>query len=358
MFLTALLLAASAAPTPSLGALAAPSSAPEARAPLADAPLAPKEKAQDPSPENSPSAKDDEATPADLPDGVVARLGDVDITLADYKDELFKIYGYGALNEFLHRRLLATEAARLKIQVTEAELAKGWDQEWTAMVARSRGSEKDVIQNLKALGYTAAQYKDQFLVGMHAKLLENRIIQTLRVPTEVQLRARFDLDYGLNGERVVLRHLVLNRSRTKAAMRAVGTAPELMTIEHIDKEIERKAAELFTQAQGDVDFEELCRQSSHDLSVAQNGGVIPNYNFLHYGEEIAAATHAAPVGKVVGPIKLSAGTHLLKVESRVVTDFAKVRSVLNATLMAMEPSHAERAGLKARLAAETKIERR
>ncbi|MFT4711147.1 MAG: hypothetical protein ACI9D0_002150 [Bacteroidia bacterium] len=353
MFLTALLLAASASPTPFLGILANTS-----------APTGPVQEvvdrnpiAQDPAPENSPPQEDPEAR-EQLPDNVVARLDGVDISLQQYKDELFKIYGYGALSEFLHRRLLAKEARRLSVAVTAEELELGWQQEWAAMLARSRGIELDVRENLKAIGYTPEQYKDQFLVGMHATLLENRIIQTLRVPTEAQLLARFDLVYGLNGERVVLRHLMLNRSRTKTTLRSLGTAPELMTNAHLDAEIQRKSAELLALAQGDEDFEALCRAHSHDISVTQNGGVIPNYNFKHYGELIAAAVHAATVGEIIGPIQAPSATHLLKVESRVITEFATVKDALIAELMAEPPVHVERAALKARLASETVIERR
>ena len=353
MFLTALLLAALATPNPSLGALAATSSL------AGPAPVAVETAArdQDPAPEISPPSDEPEARD-ELPEGVVARLGDENITLQQYKDELFRIYGYGALNEFLYRRLLGKEALRLGIAVTPEELELAWQQEWAAMLARSRGIAKDVHDNLKAIGYTAEQYKDQFLVGQHASLLESRVIQTLRVPTDAQLAARFDLVYGLNGERVVLRHLMLNRSRTKSALRALGTTPELMTNEHLDVEIARKANELLASAQAGEDFEVLCRANSHDISVAQNGGVIPNYNFKHYGEDIAAAVHAATVGEVFGPIQAPAGTHLLKVESRVITEFASVKDSLIAELMAEEPSHVERSALKARLTSETKIERR
>ena len=353
MFLTALFLAASVGPIPSLDALAAPSTPTRSGLEIAETePLA-----QDPVPENSPPGGEPEAR-EELPEGVVARLGDQDITLQQYKDELFRIYGYGALSEFLYRRLLGKEALRLGIEVTAEQLELGWQKEWTAMLARSRGIELDVRNNLKALGYTVEQYKDQFLVGMHATLLEDQIIQTLRVPTEEQLRARFDLVYGLNGERVVLRHLMLNRSRTKTALRAVGTPNELMTNDHLDAEIARRAAELLALAQGSEDFETLCRANSHDISVAQNGGVIPNYNFKHYGSDIADAVHAATVGEVFGPIQAPAATHLLKVESRVITEFAAVKEALIAELMADPPSNIERAALKDRLTSETTIERR
>jgi len=353
MFLTALLLAASATPTPSLGALAATSS-PTGRLSGAVELAAPN---QDSAPGISPPQVESKS-PDELPEGVVARLGDEEITLEQYKDELFKIYGYGALSEFLYRRLLGKEALRLNNAVTPEELELAWQQEWTAMLARSRGVEKDVHDNLKAIGYTAEQYKDQFLVGQHATLLEGRIIQTLRVPTSAQLAARFDLLYGLNGERVVLRHLMQNRSRTKNALRALGTAPELLTNEHLDVEIARRAAELLAAAKAGADFEALCRAHSHDISVTQNGGLIPNYNFKHYGEDIAAAVHAATVGKVIGPIQAPAGTHLLKVESRVITEFATVKDSLIAVLMADEASYVERSALKARLISETKIKRR
>ena len=81
----------------------------------------------------------------------------------------------------------------------------------------------------------------------------------------------------------------------------------------------------------------------------QNGGVIPGYNYKHYGPEMAAAVRAAEVGVVTGPVRTNAGLHLIRVEERVVTKLEDVRAELVAELSAAEASYMERGALKQRL---------
>jgi hypothetical protein len=306
---------------------------------------------------NKGTSASDDAEP-DLPPEAVARVGGRLISLDEYKEELFRLNGYGPLGDFIHRRLLNAEGERLGLVVTESELEIAWNKEWTMMLARSRGNQAEVEANLQSLGYTIGRYRAQYFIGQRATMIENKIIKHLRIPEEKALRLQFDFQYGLNGERVVLRHLMLNRSRTKSALQAAATPAELMTNNHLDRAMEKKAVEILSKVREGQDFEALCRAESHDLSVTQNAGVIPGYNFKHYGSDVAKAAHTAPVGEVVGPITATAGLHLLRVESRVVTRFEDVKDVLFAELKANDASYAERAALTGRLFRETEVERR
>jgi hypothetical protein len=366
MFLVALLFATSsspiAAPAPCglfelLNRESAPLSAQPQTGPQNQPQDGSEKETRNQGPEDTRNLKGDSEV-SDLPPGVVARIGDKVITLEEYKEELFRLNAYGPLGDMIHRRLLDAEARRLQLKVTEDQLEAAWTQEWAMMLARSHGNTDEVMSNLDSLGYTKERYQAQYFIGQLATMQENLIIKKLRIPTEEQLRTQFDFAYGLDGEKVVLRHLMLNRSRTKSALQAKGTPPELLTNMHLDRAMDAKAKELMIRVAEGEEFDTLCRAESHDLSVNQNAGVIPGYNFKHYGEAIASAVHAASIGEVVGPVTGASGLHLLKVESRVMTKFEDVRELLFVELKAKEASYAERAALTGRLFRETKVERR
>ncbi|MDF1798608.1 MAG: peptidylprolyl isomerase [Planctomycetota bacterium] len=293
---------------------------------------------QSPGPEPAPTAPE-----------VVARIGEDEISLDEYKQHLFELFGLGALEDLVYVRLLEAEAASLGLAVTPEELDASWHEERRSMIARARGDERVMLETLTELGYTEETYRRRYEFSAKPALLEAKIARAQRTVSEEALLERFEFLYGVGGEKVVLRHLMLNHTRTRAERQAAGVTGAGLEHEAIEAAMDARGAELFAQLEAGVDFEALCRGASHDISVHQNGGVIPGYNYKHYGAEMAAAVRAAEVGALVAPFRSSAGLHLIRVEERTVTKLEDVRESLVTELMASDATYQERGALKLRL---------
>lgn len=246
-------------------------------------------------------------------------------------------------------RLLDAEAASLGLTITTEELDASWNEERRSMIARARGDERVMLETLTELGYTPESYRRRYEFSARPALLEAKIVRAQRTVSDEALLERFEFLYGVGGEKVVLRHLMVNHTRMRADLQAAGATEAELSHEAIEAAIDARGVELFAQLEAGVDFEALCRGISHDISVHQNGGVIPGYNYKHYGPEMAAAVRAAEVGALVAPFRSPAGLHIIRVEERSVTSLDEVREVLVAELSAAQPTYQERGDLKLRL---------
>ena len=301
---------------------------------------------------------DREAPTAELPADLAARIdGELTITFDEYKTHLLTLYGRGPLQELVYQKLLDREAALLGLEIDSSLVQEQLDEQWRRYVdIRHQGNLDAVQSELELGGFTPESYRNLMRVEIERKVREDALILAGRAFTDEDLRARFDQTYGMGGVAVEVRHLFLNRARMSKELERLGIDPREMTPEELDRRLMLRAEELRAEVAAGADFESLVRQYSHDLSVGQNGGIIPNYNYRRYGEPLARAVRAAEVGSVSAPVPTVAGVHLIRVESRTVTSFETVRETLRATLLDEEPSMTERGELRARLFAAAKIE--
>jgi len=294
--------------------------------------------------------------PAPLPPGAVARIGKDLITQDEYEAYLFQLAGYGPLRDFAYKRLLEDEAKRLGVEATQADLDAEWAREELALVARSGGDPAQLTADLDAMGYGYEGYKRRFLLGAAPKLLEEHIILATRTVKEPAVLEYFNRVYGEGGVKVVLRHLMLTRSKMKAELTTRRIPVAELTIPRLDLEISGRAKALIAELAGGADFETVAKRESADLSVHQNGGVIPNYNYKHYGNELADAVCAAEVGVISGPAQTQAGVHIFIVEERTTTTLEEARPAIIKALLVADATYPERAALKQRLLREHPVQ--
>lgn len=311
--------------------------------------------ADEPSPAAEQDRAGDRAAPRPeaepVPDGVAALIDDeLVITLDEYKDHLLTLYGKRPLEELVYRRLLEREADRLGVAVEAAAVEAAVEEQWHQLLElRHRGRLEDVERELGEAGYTPATYRASLRSRARIEALEAAIVEAGRVVTEEQVAERFERDFGAGGVRVEVRHIYLNRARLKADLIRAGADPTALDNAALDVELEQRAEALLGELEAGADFEALARAHSHDLSVQQNGGFIPGYNYRRYGEPLAQAVRAAAVGEPTGPVHSMSGLHLIEVTARTVTDLESVRDELAATLAAEPASWKERGELRARL---------
>ncbi|MEM8601867.1 MAG: peptidylprolyl isomerase, partial [Bacteroidota bacterium] len=105
--------------------------------------------------------------------------------------------------------------------------------------------------------------------------------------------------------------------------KVVGTAPadgQTVRARHILVEDEATAQNLLGQLEQGVAFEALAAQHSTDTSNKDQGGDLGWFGEGRMVPEFQAASFAAPVGEVVGPVQTQFGYHLIRVDARATQD--------------------------------------
>lgn len=286
----------------------------------------------------------------------IATVDGAPITRGAYADHLIEISGTKPLEDFVHAELLADELAALGAEdALAAAVDAAWEEERATMLLRTSGNAASLEDDLATIGFTLEGYRARFLAFKRVELMEDLIVLATRTVDPDALAARFELEYGEGGVKVEVRHLMMNRAQLKAGLVKQGTDPKTLDNATLDALIDERLRELRAELEAGADFETVARRESFDISVKGNGGLIPGYNYKHYGPAFADAVRAAEVGALVGPVTSSAAVHLFVVESRVTTALDDVRAELEALLLAEPVEFPERAALRARLFAEHEV---
>jgi len=291
------------------------------------------------------------------PAPVIATIDGAPLTLAAYQDFLWAVQGAALLDEFVHHELVLRAAARAGHQVDAAAIEADFAPFWQRLIAQDPGGESGVLARLSEQGRTLADARRQFRQARRLERAEDFLAQRTRVIDDAALRARFERDYGKGGVKVELAHVFLNRSALRAELAQRGVPAAELTLERLDRDLATRAAELVQRLGAGEAFDALARSTSHDQATRAQGGVIADYNYDRFGDELAAAVRAAEVGVPFGPVQGAAGIHIGLVRSRVTTKLADVREELLQRIARDPASPKERMELRQKLRAEAKVER-
>lgn len=293
-----------------------------------------------------------------LPDFLAARVGGtLAISLDEYRDFLLARNGRRPLNELIYRRLVDQRAAEAGITVSPEEVEAAVQSSWSQLLdLRHGGDEQALAAELWNAGFRSEEHLANVRLEARRDLLENALCQRDRVLDEAVLRERFNLEYGVDGERVEVRHLLISKSKLRAELISLGRDPASLTDVVLDEAMLDRAQSLMEELEEGADFEVLAKVHSHDNSVRSNGGRIPGYNYARYGAPMAAAVRTAQVGKATGPVVTTAGVHLILVDSRTVTAFEDVVEGLRTGMAAEPASWEERSLLRSEMLGSTAIE--
>jgi len=296
------------------------------------------------------------AAPADaLPAGLAARFGEHAITLEEYRDYLVLLYARGPLQRMIDARLVRSAAERSAVVVTAAELEEAVETTWRSYLERFHGDEQGFVQEIARQGFTRDDYRAYLREEKEVELLAGKLCQRTRVVDEDAVRARFERLYGVDGQRVEVRHVFLAPARLRADLQRAGAPPGELEPDAVAAALDARARAILAELADGADFAAVAARESHDISAPKNGGALADYNYRTYGEEFASAVRAAEVGVPVGPVRTRAGVHVIEVTSRTATDLAAVRDEIAAALAAEPATWSEIEALKARLRSEVEI---
>lgn len=296
--------------------------------------------------------------------------GGIVVTADDYLQHLYASIGSARLRELLLDRVIAAAVATLPADAIAPEVAavlQDPDAEARRIVAArvrdEHGGDRQAYRTLlETLGVTPAE--DLWSTRLSA-LREARIaalVQSERQPTPERLRRVFDEHYGVDGMRVVVRHVFQSFGAERHKAREAGRTPAEAEVEEA---VRKRVAGLMALHEKGTPFHLLVARGSEDPSgrvlaldpqTAARAGEIEGYNFQHFGPEFAEVVRSMQPGEVRGPVRTSHGYHIVELVSVVRTDMSDVEPRLRELLRREPPSLAERRLLLERLSAESGID--
>ncbi len=218
-------------------------------------------------------------------DQLVATVNGEPIT----KDELFEaMYPQGgreALEQLITRKLIAQEAAREGLEVSDEEL----DEEIGNIIDESFQGQQEEFENV--LEYYGISF-DAFREDARLNLLVRKLAMSRIDTSEEEVREYFD------------------------ANRSLFDLPEEVEARHILVETEAEAEEIVAQLEEGADFAELAGEYSIDSSNKDEGGYLGFFGRGMMVPEFEEAAFSLAVGDLSGPVSTNFGFHIIEVLDR------------------------------------------
>ena len=124
----------------------------------------------------------------------------------------------------------------------------------------------------------------------------------------------------------------------QAAYDANKDAQTTVCVHHILVDTEDEANQVIDRLNNGESFADVAAEVSTDTNSGQNGGDLGCAAPSSYVSEFAAATLAAPIGEVYGPVQTDYGFHVLIVDSREVPTFDDMKADLITQLKGQQAS--------------------
>ena len=236
---------------------------------------------------------------------------------------------------FIREVLLAEEADREKIQISDGELQHNVDTELENMKQQFSG-EQEFEDELKKEGVTQDDLKSEIQEKLLRRLKANRVLQAKQreLPdtvfvTDDEVRNYFRVhpkDYERIKFSIILFHL-------KPGVRKAYVA-----------EVEKQARELLAKLKAGADFAAAAKKYSEDQGTASKGGEVGSVYRTDLDPELAKGIFAIPA-KGMGIVRTPDGVYIVKVESKGAADYDAVASGIKEHLLKQKQENAFNAWL-------------
>lgn len=205
------------------------------------------------------------------------------------KDELFEIMyaqgGADALEQLIARKLIAQEAARVGLEITEEEM----DEEVDSIIGDNfQGSREDFLEVLELYGISEESFREDARLN----LLVRKLAMTKIDLSDAELRGFFNEN------------------------RFLFEQAEEIEVRHILVETEEAAAEVVARLDGGEDFAGLASEFSIDMSNKDNAGYLGFFGRGVMVPEFEEAAFGLAVGEVSGAVESPFGFHVIELLDR------------------------------------------
>ena len=216
---------------------------------------------------------------------VVATVNGEKITKQELYDAFVANGGASILEQLISERLIAQEAAKLGIEVTDAEVQQEIDR---LIEENYYGMKEYYEQALAQYGITEELLKDNIRTDLQLSAIVRSKIEVSEAEVEEYFRENQD-DFNI---------------------------PEEIDVRHILVATEEEAEEVLALLRAGEDFAELAKEHSHDPGSADKGGALGFNGRGSFVKEFEDAAFALPVGEYSEPVKTEHGYHIIEVLER------------------------------------------
>ena len=192
---------------------------------------------------------------------------------------------HSILEQLISERLIAQEAAKLGIEVTDEEVQQEIDR---LIEENYYGMKEYYEQALAQYGITEELLKDNIRTDLQLSAIVRSKIEDSEAEVEEYFRENQD-DFNI---------------------------PEEIDVRHILVETEKEAEEVLALLRAGEDFAELAKEHSQDPGSADKGGALGFNGRGSFVKEFEDAAFALPVGEYSEPVKTEHGYHIIEVLER------------------------------------------
>ncbi len=177
-----------------------------------------------------------------------------------------------------------------------------------------------------------------------------------RATDDNAMRALFDRRYGVGGQRVQVRQILVSLAATKDRLAAAGENTDHAAVRAAAR---KRAQALHAELVLGSDFASLLSRSDdrttrrllRDPARKARAGFLEGYNYQRYGDSFANAVRAMDIGAFSAPLESTVGYHLVHLVDRNTTRFADVAAALKTELGRGPAKPSEALGLRKALLA-------
>lgn len=271
------------------------------------------------------------------PDAVLADTAVGGIDAATYLRYLAARHGTEDLEDLAFDLLLEKECKKRRL----ARIAP--------TLARSLGTRRFFEVGRKVEDDPSGAQRRKFTNDALRQLRIDAIVRADRARDDWAVRALFERRYGVGGEKVRVRQILVSLDATKRRLGESDEAAAVAAAEARARALsERLRTESFEDLLGESD-ERLTRRMLRDPTQRAKAGFLAGYNFKRYGPEFADVVRGLEVGAVSAPVRTAQGFHLVQLVERTRTRFSDVVESLDLEMRRRQTTPTEVQALRRRL---------
>jgi foldase protein PrsA len=216
-------------------------------------------------------------------DKAVAKINGDSISKDELYDVMVEQYGAAAVEQLIADKIVASEAKKEKVTITDKELNTEVDK-----LKESYGGEEVFEQMLTSNNTTVDDLKEELKSYLTLRKL---LVPQIEI-TDDELKTYFEENKESLGE------------------------AEQVKASHILVEDEATAKEVKQKLTDGADFAELAKEYSTDEGTKENGGKLGFFARGTMVTEFEDAAFTLPVNEISDPVKTDYGYHIIKVEEK------------------------------------------